>query len=146
MRSDKKEHTMDVHDTNILVAEDDESHRNLLAHLLEQTQYKVHLAADGHEALERMFRGVVDVVVTDWNMPRLNGADFLSLSRILWPDIPVIIVSAYAAPSREGIPRGAFAWLIKPYKREEILQVLRLAAHTTALRHREQSVSTAVPS
>lgn len=135
---------MDVHDTKILVAEDDESNRNQVAHLLEQAQYEVHLAADGHEALEFMFRGVVDVVVTDWHMPRLSGADFLSLSRILWPDIPVIIVSADAAPSLEGIPRGAFAWLIKPYKREELLQVLRMAVQTTAHRHQEQSATTAV--
>jgi len=135
---------MDVHDTKILVAEDDESNRNQVAHLLEQAQYEVHLAADGHEALEFMFRGVVDVVVTDWHMPRLSGADFLSLSRILWPDIPVIIVSAYAAPSLEGIPRGAFAWLIKPYKREELLQVLRMPVQTTAHRHQEQSATTAV--
>jgi len=135
---------MDVHDTKILVAEDDESNRNQVAHLLEQAQYEVHLAADGHEALEFMFRGVVDVVVTDWHMPRLSGTDFLSLSRILWPDIPVIIVSAYAAPSLEGIPRGAFAWLIKPYKREELLQVLRMAVQTTAHRHQEQSATTAV--
>ncbi|HXT65552.1 MAG TPA: response regulator [Nitrospiraceae bacterium] len=144
MRSDKEEHTMDVHDTKILVAEDDESNRNQVAHLLEQAQYEVHLAADGHEALEFMFRGVVDVVVTDWHMPRLSGTDFLSLSRILWPDIPVIVVSAYAAPSLEGIPRGAFAWLIKPYKREELLQVLRMAVQTTAHRHQEQSATTAV--
>ena len=135
---------MDVHDTRILVAEDGESNRNLLARLLEQAQYEIYLAADGHEALQYMFREVVDVVVTDWHMPRLSGADFLSFSRILWPDIPVIIVSADAAPSLEGIPRGAFAWLIKPYRREELLQVLRMAVQTTAHRHREQAVSTAV--
>ena len=135
---------MDVHDTRILVAEDGESNRNQVAHLLEQAQYEVHLAADGHEALQYMFREVVDVVVTDWHMPRLSGPDFLSFSRILWPDIPVIIVSADAAPSLEGIPRGAFAWLIKPYRREELLQVLRMAVQTTAHRHREQAVSTAV--
>jgi len=135
---------MDVHNTRILVAEDGESNRNLLARLLEQAQYEVYLAADGHEALQYMFREVVDVVVTDWHMPRLSGADFLSFSRILWPDIPVIIVSADAAPSLEGIPRGAFAWLIKPYRREELLQVLRMAVQTTAHRHREQAVSTAV--
>lgn len=135
---------MDVHDTRILVAEDDESNRNLLARLLEQAQYEVHLAADGHEAMQYMFREVVDVVVTDWHMPRLSGADFLSLSRILWPDIPIIVVSAYAAPSLEGIPRGTFAWLIKPYKREELLQVLRMAVQMIAHRHPEQSVTTAV--
>lgn len=134
---------MEVHNSRILVAEDDESNRTLLARLLEQAQYEVHLAADGHEALQYMFREVVDVVVTDWHMPRLSGADFLSLSRILWPDIPIIVVSAYAAPSLAGIPRGTFAWLIKPYKREELLQVLRTAVQTTAHRHQEHSVTTA---
>lgn len=134
---------MDGHVITILIAEDDESNRNLLALLLEQAEYEVHRAADGYEALECMFHGVVDAVVTDWHMPRLSGADFLSLSRILWPDVPVIIVSAYAAPSQEGVPRGAFAWLIKPYEKEELLQVLRMALQTTAHRHREQSVTTA---
>jgi len=134
---------MDDHRTTILIAEDDESNRRLLTLLLEQAPYKVHLAADGYEALGCMFRGGVDLVVTDWHMPRLNGADFLSLSRILWPDIPVIIVSAYAAPSLEEIPRGAFAWLIKPYEKEELLQVIRMATQTIAHRHLEQLVTTA---
>ena len=128
--------------TKILVAEDDESNRNLLAVLLEQAQYEVHLAADGYEALECMFKGGADVVVTDWHMPRLSGADFLSLSRILWPNVSVIIVSAYAAPL-EGIPRGAFAWLMKPYEKKELLQVIQMAVQTTAHRHEEQSVTTA---
>ena len=135
---------MDGHGIKILVAEDHESNRKLLAHLLKHAQYEAHLAADGYEALERMSKGVFDVVVTDWHMPRLNGADFLSLSRILWPDTPVIIVSACAAPSLEGIPRGAFAWLIKPYELGELLQILQMAVRTTAHRHREQSITTTV--
>jgi CheY-like chemotaxis protein len=142
MLPNKEEPTMNGLTTKILVAEDDESNRNLLAVLLEQAQFEVHLATDGYEALQYMFRGVVDVVVTDWHMPRVSGADLLSLSRILWPNVPVIIVSAYAAPL-EGIPRGAFAWLIKPYEREELLQVLRMAVQTTVHRHEEQSVTTA---
>ena len=133
---------MDAHGIKILVAEDHESNRNLLALLIEHAQYEVHLAADGYEVLDRMFKEVFDVVVMDWHMPRLNGSDFLSLSRVFWPDTPVIIVSAYAAPSLEGIPRGAFAWLIKPYESEELLQILRMAVQTAAHRHREQSITT----
>jgi CheY-like chemotaxis protein len=83
MLPNKEEHTMNGLTTKILVAEDDESNRNLLAVLLEQAQFEVHLATDGYEALQHMFRGVVDVVVTDWHMPRVSGADLLSLSRIL---------------------------------------------------------------
>jgi CheY-like chemotaxis protein len=123
---------MDGHGVRILVAEDHESNRNLLALLLEQAQYEVHLAADGYEALGCMFKRVFDVVVTDWHMPRLNGSDFLSLSRTLWPDTPVIIVSAHAVPSLGGLPRGAFAWLIKPYESQELLQILQTALQTTA--------------
>ena len=133
---------MDAHGIKILVAEDHESNRNLLALLIEHAQYEIHLAADGYEVLDRMFKEVFDVVVMDWHMPRLNGSDFLSLSRVFWPDTPVIIVSAYAAPSLEGIPRGAFAWLIKPYESEELLQILRMAVQTAAHRHREQSITT----
>ena len=60
---------MDGHGIKILVAEDHESNRNLLAHLLKHAQYEVHLAADGSEELERMSKGVFDVVVTDWQLP-----------------------------------------------------------------------------
>lgn len=123
---------MDGQGKKILVAEDDESNRNLLALLLEQAQYEVYLATDGYEALQHMSKGVFDVVITDWDMPTLNGSQFLALSQILWPHTPVIIVSASAAPSHKGIPRGAFAWLIKPYESQELLQILQTAVQTTA--------------
>jgi len=128
----------------VLVAEDYVSNRNLLACLLEQAQYEVHLAGDGYEAVERMFNGVFNAVITDWDMPRLKGADFLSLSRILWPKTPVIIVSAHHAPSCEGLPHGAFAWLNKPYGAEELLRILRMAIQAAARRHLEQSTTTTV--
>lgn len=128
---------MDSHEKTILVAEDDESNRNLLALLLEQAQYEVRLAPDGYEALHHMFTGAFDAVITDWDMPRLNGTDFLSISRVLWPKIPVIIVSAHEAPSPERTPRGAFAWLQKPYGTQELLQILHTAVHATAHRHEE---------
>lgn len=134
---------MDSRRKTILIVEDDESNRSLLALLLEHAQYEVRSAADGYEALECMFKEMVDAVVTDWNMPRLSGPDFLSLSRILWPGVPVIIVSAYAVPLLEGIPRGASAWLLKPYESEELLQVLRIAVQTTSHRHPEQSIASA---
>ncbi len=135
---------MDGRGKKVLVAEDYVSNRNLLTCLLEQAQYEVHLAGDGYEALERMFNGVFDAVITDWDMPRLKGADFLCLSRILWPQTPVIIVSAHHASSREGLPHGAFAWLNKPYGSDELLQILQMAIQTADRRHLEQSMTTPV--
>ena len=136
---------MDGQGKKILVADDYVSHQSLLAYLLEQAQYEVHPAGDGREALEHMLEGVFDAVITDWDMPRLNGADFLSLSRIFWPKTPVIIVSAHDAPSPEGLPQGAFAWVNKPYDSKELLQILRAAIQTAARLHREQSITTTVP-
>ena len=128
---------MDGHGKTILVAEDHESNRNLLAFLLEEAQYQVHLAADGYEALDWMLKEVFDAVLTDWEMPKLDGSQLLGLSHILWPDTPVIIVSAHAVPSPEGLPRGAFAWIKKPYESQYLLQVLHAAVQTCAHRHQE---------
>jgi len=125
----------------VLVAEDYVSNRNPLVRLLKQAQYDVHLAGDGYEALERMLKRGVDAIITDWNMSRLKGADFLSLSRILWPKAPVIIVSAHYAASPGGLPQGAFAWINKPYRSEELLQILRSAIQIAAYQNRKQSIT-----
>lgn len=128
--------------TTILVAEDDESNRTMLALLLEQAQCEVYLAADGHEALDHMLKGGFDAVITDWDMPRVNGSEFLLISQILWPGTPVIIVSAHSAPIAEGIARGAFAWLKKPYESHHLLQILHAAVDVSAHRHWKQPVTT----
>lgn len=108
---------MDGHGKTILVAEDHESNRKLLALLLEQAQYAVHLAADGHASLDRMLNGVFDAVIMDWDMPGLNGSKFLAPGQTLCVDTPVIMVSAHTINPGEGIHQRAFAWLRKPYNR-----------------------------
>ena len=128
----------------VLVAEDHESSRTMLALLLEQARYKVCLAADGHEALEHMIKGIFDAVITDWDMPRVNGSEFLILCRILWPGTPVIIVSGHASPSAEGIPTGAFAWLKKPYESNDLLQILHAAVDSSAQKRWQQPVTTTI--
>jgi CheY-like chemotaxis protein len=132
---------MDGHGKTILVVDDNESNRKLLALLLDNAHYDVHLAADGCEAVDAMLKGVFDAVVTDWDMPRLNGSEFIALSRILWPDTPVIIVSAHAVHPGDGVHRQAFAWIQKPYEPQELLQVLHTAVHTFAQRRSERSIT-----
>ncbi|WP_455379398.1 response regulator [Petrachloros mirabilis] len=118
---------MNGHGARILVSEDNESQRNLLAHLLQKEGYEVYRASDGFVALRQMFQRVFDVVITDWEMPRLNGPDFLRHSRLLWPTTPVIIVSAHIPTSPGGIPEGAFAWIRKPYQSKSLLQIVHRA-------------------
>ncbi len=117
----------DRHKT-ILIAEDHESNRQLLALLLEQAEYDVRLAADGLEALEEMKKTAFDAVITDWNMPRMNGLEFLAHSRVAWPETPVIVVSAHAAdPGDEKAQHEAFAWVQKPFESRQLLQILESA-------------------
>lgn len=133
---------MDGHGKTILVVDDNESNRKLLALLLDNAHYDVQLAADGCEAVEKMLKGVFDAVMTDWDMPRMNGSKFLALSRILWPDIPVIIVSAHAANPGDGVHRQAFAWVQKPYEPEHLLEILHAAVQTSARWRWERTIAT----
>ena len=110
-------------------------------YLLEHAQYEVHLAGDGYEALGLMRKGSFDAVITDWDMPRLNGSELLALRRIFWPETPVIIISAHAAPFPGGPPQGSFAWLTKPYESEELLEILGTAILQAARKYREQSIT-----
>ena len=130
---------MDGRGKKILVAEDCEGLRKLLGRLLEQERHEVHLAEDGYEALGFMRKGVFDAVITDWDMPRLNGSEFLALCRIFWPKTPVIVLSAHAVPSPGELPQGAFAWINKPYEFEELLEILGMAVQQTVQRGREQA-------
>ena len=138
---------MDGRHITILIAEDHDSNRKLLALLLEQEGYDVRLATDGLEALEEMKKTAFDAVITDRDMPRMNGVEFLVLSRAIWPETPVILVSAHANDRKEtGRLRGAFAWLQKPYEFHQLLEVLQAAIDTSPHRDWAQSSTTTLSS
>jgi CheY-like chemotaxis protein len=112
----------------ILIAEDHDGNRKLLALLLEQAEYDVHLAVDGLEALEEMRKTAFDAVITDWDMPRMNGLEFLVQCRAAWPETPVIVVSAHARnPGDEKAQHDAFAWVQKPFELRHLLRVVQAA-------------------
>jgi len=138
-------HIMDGQRKSILIVEDDDGNRKLLALLLEEAGYAAHHATDGLEALEEMKRVTFDAVITDRDMPRMNGLELLAQSRALWPEIPVILVSAHAIDARETVElRGAFAWVQKPYEAPDLLAIVQAAV--TAFPHRSwvQSSTTTI--
>ncbi|HXF93250.1 MAG TPA: response regulator [Nitrospiraceae bacterium] len=120
---------MDGYGKRVLVVEDDADSRQVLALLLIQAGYSVYEACDGLEAMNEMKRRRFDVVVTDYHMPRLNGLELLMLSRVAWPDLPVVIVSGGQSDMAEiAVQRGAFAWIRKPYEGAVLLEVVNEAA------------------
>ena len=79
----------------VLVVNEMESMRLFLAEMLGQQGFAVVQACDGVQALAEMQQRHVDVVVTDYHMPRLTGLDLLRQSQMVWPEIPVIFFSEF---------------------------------------------------
>lgn len=100
----------------VLLVDDDESMRKVAAMVLEDVGFTVVPACDGLQALEELHKRRFDAVVTDLEMPFLNGLELLTRTLIAWPDIPVIIVSGTDGDLSDlATARGAFAWIQKPF-------------------------------
>ncbi|HEX8948321.1 MAG TPA: endopeptidase La [Dissulfurispiraceae bacterium] len=113
----------------VLVADDEEITRKNLAHILSKEDYTVVCAADGRDALGKLETGEFDVVITDLKMPRVDGMEVLSKIRLLHPDAKVVIITGYATvPSAvEAIQKGAFHYIAKPFKLDEVRATVRQA-------------------
>ena len=83
--------------SHVLVVDDEPAVRRLLARLLEAEGYTIHEAADGADALElvRADGDLFDVIVSDIVMPRINGVELMQVLSTAFPDLPVILISAY---------------------------------------------------
>ena len=111
----------------VLVVDDDERERQETALVLDQAGFTVVQVCDGLDALNEMQKRRFDVVVTDCHMPHLNGLDFLAQSRVIWPNIPVIIFSETRYMSEMAASRGAFGWICKSSDPSALLSMLAVA-------------------
>ncbi|WP_020675811.1 response regulator [Geopsychrobacter electrodiphilus] len=114
----------------ILVTEDSAAMRGLIVSTLEEMQcFEVVEACNGFEALRALPREKVDLIITDINMPDINGLDLVSFCRTnpLYQQTPVIIISTEGSERdrEKGLALGANAYLIKPFQPEELQQVVR---------------------
>lgn len=112
----------------ILIAEDEEATRILLARALELDGHTVHAAADGAEALEYLQGGgEADILLTDISMPLMDGiALALSVSRD-WPNLPVVLMTGFAdqrerASGLDSLIRGV---IVKPFQMEDVRAKIR---------------------
>ena len=117
-----------------LVVDDEPSIRLLLDRVLQRAGYKVTVAVDGSQAVERLRHGVFDVVLTDKNMPGLDGVDVARYARQALPDACIVLITGYANPqSAEDTSGVVDAYLTKPFKIHE------LELEIAALRDRRRS-------
>ena len=111
---------------NVLMAEDNPVNREILKEQLEALGVRVTLAEDGEQALVRWSEGSFDLVITDVNMPRLDGYQLTRRLRELDPAVPIIGVTANAM-REEGehcLEVGMNAWLVKPLSLSTLRQTL----------------------
>ena len=114
---------------SVLVVDDEEVMRDVLGALLVREGCRVRLVATGTEAIEAAEAEAVDVAIVDVMMPDINGIDVLEHLKAIDGDLPVVMITAFgtAANTREAFKRGAFDFIEKPFKNDEVLVVLRNA-------------------
>lgn len=123
---------------NILIADDDKVIADILKDIISTPEREVVICHDGREAVERIKADPFDLVVVDLVMPEIGGLDVLKYAKQINPDIIGIIVTGYASleTAVTAIKEGAYDYIMKPCKLEEIRIVIDRAAEKIRL-HRE---------
>jgi DNA-binding NtrC family response regulator len=121
----------------ILVVDDEEQMRDLLAKVLERKGFQASVCGDGTEALAFLEKEPVDLVVTDVRMPGLGGMEALRAVKELNPDIVVIIMTAFGSIDQavQAVKEGAYDYINKPFKIDEMLLTIEKALDERRLRH-----------
>ncbi|RMF93749.1 MAG: sigma-54-dependent Fis family transcriptional regulator, partial [Nitrospinota bacterium] len=128
----------------ILIIDDEERMLAMLEKVLTRRGYAVRTCSAGKEALRLLEEHPFDVVVTDLRMPDVNGMEILRTVKNLSPDTMVVMMTAFGSVDSavEAMKAGAYDYLSKPFKIEELLLILeralekwRLHKEVTSLRH-----------
>jgi two-component system, chemotaxis family, chemotaxis protein CheY len=114
----------------ILVVDDSEFVRNYHAYILEQASFDVITAVDGSDALEKLYTHCCDLILTDINMGRMDGYEFIRRVRDepAYRELPIIIVSTEgeSRDKTKGFQAGANLYLVKPCTPEMMIENLRM--------------------
>lgn len=110
----------------ILLVDDEENARIALSRLLSRAGYLVETVSNGFEALDHLREHDVNLIVTDINMPEMDGISFLREVNRSFPGINVVMITAYGGVESyiEAINLGAFEYINKPVKIEELTSIL----------------------
>jgi two-component system response regulator PilR (NtrC family) len=113
----------------ILVADDEQSMREFLDIMLKKEGYKVSLASNGEEVVKLMDSDLFDLVLLDIRMPKLDGISTLKKIKAIAPETVVIMITAYASADTaiKAMKEGAYDYITKPFKVEEIKLIIHNA-------------------
>ena len=120
----------------ILVVDDESGILQTLEILLRAEGFTPHVAHGGKEALERIPVLSPDIILTDVRMPQVSGVEVLAAARAHDPEVPVILMTAQATlqTAMQAVNEGAFYYIQKPFRNDELVAILRRAAEHRQLR------------
>lgn len=114
---------------NVLTVDDSLTMRNMLKMVLQQAGYHVCQAEDGMHGLEVLKTVCPDVIITDINMPRMDGFGFIEAVRSTtqYRSTPMIVLSTEFDTEKKTRARnaGASGWIIKPFDPEKLISAIR---------------------
>ena len=89
--------------------------------------FEVMTAANGEEGLNVLSNQEIDLVVTDINMPVMDGITFIKEAKAVKPEIPIIVLSTESGDDRKKVAmaNGAVGWIVKPFKPEPFLEMIK---------------------
>jgi len=130
----------------VLIVDDEESFRHMLSVILKKEGYEVEAASNGEEALQRIAVNSFDQVLCDIRMPRMDGLEFLKEVQKVAEDLSVIMMSAYGTTDSaiEAMKLGAYDYISKPFKPDEIILTLRKAEERERLRKENERLRSEV--
>lgn len=125
----------------VLVVDDELSMREFLTILLEMEGYQALSAANAEQALKLLSDDLFDLIISDVQMPGLNGIELLARVKAMSPDTAVLMMTAFSAAEQavEAMKLGAYDYIAKPFKVDEIKVLIRNALEKTTLK-RENTV------
>jgi two-component system NtrC family response regulator len=111
----------------ILIAEDEKTQRDLLEGFLKKEGFSVETVADGREFLKKLQGDFFDTALIDYKMPQLDGLQTLREIRKLYPELPVIMMTAYGTVETAvaSMKEGALDYITKPIDLDELLLMLQ---------------------
>ncbi len=117
----------------ILAVDDSRTMRDMVTFTLKRAGFEVIEAQDGVDALEKCESAAFDLVITDVNMPNMDGITFIRKLREQdrFKGMPVLILTTESEDSKrqEGRSAGATGWIVKPFDPEKLLQVVNKVCH-----------------
>ncbi|MBV6752470.1 sigma-54 dependent transcriptional regulator [Pseudomonas chlororaphis] len=107
---------------NVLVVDDEPKLCDLLSSALSQNDIRVFTAGNGLEALVVLEQEEIDLVISDWRMPGMDGPQLLSEVKLRYPQLPVIVMTAYSTVKNavQSMRNGAFDYIAKPFDIDEL--------------------------